>query len=79
MAHGWAQSQNLTYAGACPPSPVDEIFQKRLDRHLELIRSIGLQEELKFACPMGNASARSIKQSTYDLPSEVLWPSEWRD
>lgn len=76
--HSHAYRTNKTYAGAC----VDEKkFKKKKDRlktRKELVKALGLEHELKFACPSDeDLKAGRAKILTRKQFRGALFPQEW--
>jgi hypothetical protein len=62
MAHAYAFSQNLTYAGACD---VDDDAPGRLEPAKALIAALGLDDVLKFSCPSDKARPSFLGPKKY--------------
>jgi hypothetical protein len=77
-AHAYAFAHNGTYGGACddPEGSNQSPPTEHRQRLIQLVRDVGLQRILAFACPPSNASATSNEKHVW--LSKRLYKATWK-
>ena len=84
MCHAYAFQQNALYGGACRGEVTPEI-QRRSSVNLQLLDSIGLRDQLRFACirdfynDTSRTPRRTIPKDVYSKEGTRLWTPEYLD
>jgi hypothetical protein len=68
LAHAYAYAHNLTYAGACGND-----HDASINETLHLIKSVGLQDILRFQCPDTYLADPIVDRQLYFKEKETLW------
>ena len=75
MCHAYAFKRNATYGGSCRGEVTPEV-QNKSAANLHLLKAIGLQDELRFACSRDFYSDKATRRTT--IPRDVCYKEDTR-